>query len=1354
MNRKEFSRLASRHILAGILIQKGKNRKTVRRNFISVLTAVAVLASILTPAVLMVQSMPTARADLECSHIHSEECGVIPEDHVCSEEADAPGNPSGCTPIYPQITVVTKPGHTHSDGCYATIPGHTHDGSCYDSESGLDCSASEGGTTDYGNLICDLEETPDETAKIEDTDASPIGWICRAEPILICQHKDCKEGMPCLIETEDANRGEEEEEEEAEVGEAEEEDDEQAVMLAPLAGGEPTSEEWFKMSADGKTITLFYYKANLSPTEIVIPAVINGITVKAIGAGVFASAHLTSVEFEDGGQIETIGNNAFQNNPISAITLPDTVESLGNYAFSDCKQLQSADLGNSLISLGTYAFKSCAALKSIALPDTLTYFGERVFDSCSGLTTVVLGDSLSKIGGYAFYGCSALQTINIPDTLTVIEGGAFYGCSKLQSIDLSGTTLTEVQQSTFYNCKMLTSVQLPYGLATIGSSAFYSTALAYTSIPDTVTTIGTSAFYSLPANSVIDLSGHDPSSIAGAPWNAFNSIIRWKPDPDNLDPIFLFDTSRGLIYGLKEGYTGNGNITIPLMIDGTRVNEIAGGAFGSRPANQKIKVVDFAEGLSIAEIPEYTFYYCAYLASVKNLPASVQTIGQYAFSNSRITSIVLPDGITNIGHSAFRICQFLTTVTLPAALQTIEPYTFESCVLLKSIAFPATLQMIENNAFAGCSVLATVTLTDGITSIGNAAFKDCRALTSVVFPASVQAIKADTLRNCTALLSVTFEGDAITGINTSAFMGTTALKDIYLLEKYYNSVEGAPWNATGASVHWKDVIVPAESVVDDTGLWQFNTKTKTITKYLGTVSDTTELTVPSLLYFYNMPFSIVSVLNSDGIIPAPKQLKSLKISDGIITIGSFVFQHVSIGSLDLGRTVENIRSQSFQYCELTSLTLPRKIKIIDSSAFANNALTGEINIPGNMTSNDYLKIFSGNDGILQITIEMYRTQASDPGGYDPIARKYNKAPSDLVLKSTLGAPPNTPVYFMDDQRPLYSHTIKTYKGTEGNFAAVDLSVIMSDDSKISSIGSYNNKQPVTQNISKDSAVHSTARMIIDPANGDGNGVYTFETKPERHLPNYYSVTVDVFSSVKYHGNGNTGGVAPTGGVYVLDYPLTLANHGTLEKDGYAFVGWNTQADGKGRFFAAGSVMTIESNADLYAVWRDPNQQVPTFLVAPEVNYGLGTLPTRHTLFGLDGSKIPAAFSSYVVNSDAENAGGRMFSIEHPSAGQWSLMLKCTPFIADNAQGATPVAVDNSTGETKMDAFSGNNSVEVYNSERFALDNDNGRITVDGGIYSWSWDKLLHDVKVYTTPGVPKTGVTYQSVFTWELVVAP
>ncbi len=200
---------------------------------------------------------------------------------------------------------------------------------------------------------------------------------------------------------------------------------------------------------------------------VTIPSTIDGKTVISLSGqrgyspiGAFENcAGITSITIPD--TIQTIGNSTFQNcTGLKTITLPDSITKIDAYAFRSCSGLTSINLSNNLVSIGEYAFTSCTGLKNIEIPNTVTSIGSAAFSDCSKLEEITLSENLSKIANRTFSGCSSLTSIVLPNSVTTLESdasytGAFGDCTNLEKILIPDSVAT-IGSHTFYNCNKLT----------------------------------------------------------------------------------------------------------------------------------------------------------------------------------------------------------------------------------------------------------------------------------------------------------------------------------------------------------------------------------------------------------------------------------------------------------------------------------------------------------------------------------------------------------------------------------------------------------------------------------------------------------------------------------------------------------------------------------------------------------------------------------------------------------------------------------------------------------------------------------------------------------------------------------
>ena len=232
---------------------------------------------------------------------------------------------------------------------------------------------------------------------------------------------------------------------------------------------------------------------------------LTGIQYKVSGNAVTITGYtgtrtiLTIPDNIEGHQVTTIGDNAFyKSEKLESIDIPDTVTSIGKYAFAGCKNLRDVFLPepDSGLTIGEYAFASCPSIDFIFIPNG-TIIEDYAFYNCDGLIYAGYlwgGDKTSKIGKYAFCKCSNLQIISISETVESIGDYAFAECSRLHDITLSDGIKT-IGKYAFAACGFLRNISIPASVTSIGDAAFYkSTSLVGVYFAGDSPTVGTSVF--------------------------------------------------------------------------------------------------------------------------------------------------------------------------------------------------------------------------------------------------------------------------------------------------------------------------------------------------------------------------------------------------------------------------------------------------------------------------------------------------------------------------------------------------------------------------------------------------------------------------------------------------------------------------------------------------------------------------------------------------------------------------------------------------------------------------------------------------------------------------------------------
>ena len=814
-------------------------------------------------------------------------------------------------------------------------------------------------------------------------------------------------------------------------------------------------------------------------TSVEIP---NSVT--SIGGYTFyGCSGLTSVEIPN--SVTSIGSWAFYGcSGLTSIEIGNSVTSIGEYAFRECNNLTKVEIsdlkawckiefGSNVANPLYYAnhlYLNGSEIKELVIPNSVTSIGGYAFAYCSCLTSVEIPNSVTSIGSSAFYGCSGLTSVEIPNSVTSIGSSAFFNCNKLKLLIFNaeyciecGTTdypafppsIIEIQignnvknipDYAFYGClRRKTGGNITEGNKIVqifdkgldfpeGSSNASNSAITYMA-SDTQILYSLKGSYINSGYLMINGKNYDEAYIEWSLDFPMEKLIMTTSGLCSLNTqskVNVYANNKILVSGLSvnernAAYT----ISIPLEYrePGTKYKVES----DSRSYNQQFSSFQYLieEGYKGGNSDENTNMICL------SIPNSVSSIGKSAFKNCTLLGeLKIPVSVTSIGSSAFDGCN-LTEITLeretpPSYYTPFSGYSGKATLIIPDDAdidayllsdWRSFLNIVQENgdqiyiasddvfeyrfieslgeayllpssryssmtsasipdrvvadnngvesfyyvtgisadAFKNCPKLTQIKLPDKCEVIGDNAFNGCRELSIINIPSSVISIGNSAFEGCSGLTNIAI-GKAVTNIGSSAFNGCTALSrtDISDLGAWCSIIFG---NSLSNPLYFaRHLYLNDDEVVD--------------LKIPDTVSSISDYAFCHFKGLVNLTIpNSVKAIGPNSFYSCPIQSLNIDCQN----IENWFSGLTSLESLTLGENVSSIGESAFENCSgLKSVEIPNSVSSIGSYAFQRCSGLTNLTISNSITSIGE-GTFEGCSGLTNVVIPNSVTSIGESG---------------------------------------------------------------------------------------------------------------------------------------------------------------------------------------------------------------------------------------------------------------------------------------------------------------------------------------------------------------------------------------
>lgn len=487
-------------------------------------------------------------------------------------------------------------------------------------------------------------------------------------------------------------------------------------------------------SKNGQTLIL--YPLAKTETSFTVPS-----TVKTVGEACFyGNTHLESITLSEG--VEAVGRWGVSYMPnLKNVSIPSTLTTLNYGVFENDVKIEEITFPENIAmsTWGSNVFKGCDGLKRLIGPGIMSVSSTAAvnleyveinsadssdvvsFQNKTKLQTVKINVPVHTI---SFSGCSALKNITLPNEMGWLQSYAFENCVALEEIEIpSNLEDKSIGSNIFQNCTSLKRVILPEGITGYGRDCFTGSGIEELYIPTTVmpswarSLIGAEHLKTLtcPAECVNKLFstmiGYNECPVQNLIINSGTAITYKYTSWKSLHTLEIPASVTSIDELAFEDIPALVQLTNLSSVDWTPILYEA----GTKVPNANIEIRRSKSTPFEGKITEETNGFVKYThegevrvldcdRTVTSLTASdfvgYTSIGAYAFTYSKLASVVIPSNIKSIGEEAFWHCKSLAQVTIQEGVERIDKYAFSGVNVLTEVTLPHSLTYVGMDVFS------------------------------------------------------------------------------------------------------------------------------------------------------------------------------------------------------------------------------------------------------------------------------------------------------------------------------------------------------------------------------------------------------------------------------------------------------------------------------------------------------------------------------------------------------------------------------------------------------------------------------------------------------------------------------